>query len=702
MRMKEPYEAYIDDYNTINLYMSKNFFGGQSSSFHLKDSQKRIIPLTIQQRSDLYNGYTHYKLSIDEPLTIGEEYEVYNEYCKTTPVKYSHIVKTERFSREFTNIRDELGPEYTPERSTFRVWSPTSKRILLVYGSEENEQRREMVRKPYGLFETTIEGDCHNMEYSFLVRREGKWHECIDPYAMFSSANAHKSIVLDETRIGLPEKVAIEPLRSNTDAIIYEASVRDMTSQNDIGVEHPKTFVGFCEESETTRLKDTGFSYLKSLGFTHLQLMPVFDFGSVDEDYPWEYYNWGYDPVQYRVPEGSYSTDPDDPAARVRELAQLVATCHENGIHVNLDVVFNHVYERERFALNTLVPCYYFLMNQNGEFSNGSFCGNDIDTQPIMSKRYFMNTCRKLIRLYDIDGFRFDLMGILDINFMNALSEECRRIKPGFMIYGEGWNMPSFLADNMRASQQNQNQMPHVGHFSDRFRDVVKGNNGDLVQKGFASGATGKMAEAQAVLAASCRDFVFNTPQKVVNYVECHDNHTLWDKNRVACHNETRDQREKRQILANAMVLLAQGIPFLHSGQEFGRTKQNKGNSYNLGDNINQIDYDRRDRHLPILHATKELIRIRKEHPSFRMVSSEDISNAVHFETIDNEVLVYKTSLDGDANYVFFNPTGKTFHYTMHQSGEVIFDSSQANERHTIDLTIAPISVVVYHLKNET
>ena len=170
MRMKEPYEAYIDDYNTINLYMSKNFFGGQSSSFHLKDSQKRIIPFTIQQRSDLYNGYTHYKLSIDEPLTIGEEYEVYNEYCKTTPVKYSHIVKTERFSREFTNIRDELGPEYTPERSTFRVWSPTSKRILLVYGPEENEQRKEMVRKPYGLFETTIEGDCHNMGSSFLVR----------------------------------------------------------------------------------------------------------------------------------------------------------------------------------------------------------------------------------------------------------------------------------------------------------------------------------------------------------------------------------------------------------------------------------------------------------------------------------------------------------------------------------------------------
>lgn len=697
--MKEPYEAYIDDYSTINVYMSKNFFEGKSSSFHLKDSQGKIIGLKIQQRSDLYNGYTHYKLSINDSLEVGEEYFVYDEHCKTTPAKYSHIVKTDQFSREFTNIRDDLGVDYTPERSIFRLWAPTTKRILLAYGPQSDRVLVEMNKKPYGLFEVEVEKDLHNVQYSFLVRREGEWKECIDPYSLFSTTNGKQSVVIDLDRVKLPKKIDLEPFQNNTEAIIYEASIRDMTSQPNIGIKHPKTFVGFTEESEITKEKDCGFTYIKSLGITHLQLMPVFDFGSVDEEYPDQYYNWGYDPLQYRVPEGSYSLDPEDPISRVSELAQLIHTCHQNGIRVNLDVVFNHVYEKDRFALETLVPYYYFLMNQNGEFSNGSFCGNDIDTQPIMSKRYFIDTCRKLIKLYDIDGFRFDLMGILDLNFMNQLAEECRRIKPGFMIYGEGWNMPSFLPENLRASQQNQNQMPHVAHFSDRFREVIRGSNGDLVQKGYSNGNLDKITEAQSVLSGSCKDFVFSSPQKVINYVECHDNHTMWDKNRVACHGETRDQREKRQILANAMVLLAQGIPFLHAGQEFGRTKQNHGNTYNSPDNINLIDYERRNRHLPVVNATKELIKIRKEHPSFRLSNSEDISNNVHFETIENQVLIYKVQKDNDQNYVFFNPTGRYFQYTMHQSGEILFDSGNNNYRNTTQLNITPYSVIVYHLQ---
>lgn len=700
MRMKEPYEAYIDDYSTINVYMSKNFFEGKSSSFHLKDSQGRIVPLSIQQRSDLYNGYTHYKLSINEELEVGEEYNVYDEHCKTTPAKYSHIVKTERFSRQFTNIRDDLGVEYTKEKTTFRLWAPTTRRILLCLDDGKEKQRYEMTKRPYGLFEFELAGDHHGKAYSFLVRREGEWKECIDPYSLFSNANGRNSIIIDPERMRLPEKVEMEPLQYNTDAIIYEANVRDMTSQSGIGVEHPKTFAGFIEENETTKAKDVGFSYLKSLGITHVQLMPVFDFGSVDEDYPDRYYNWGYDPVQFRVPEGSYALDPEDPLSRVRELAELVHRCHENGMKVNLDVVFNHVYEKERFALDTLVPNYYFLMNQNGEFSNGSFCGNDIDTQPIMSKRYFINTCRKIISLYDIDGFRFDLMGILDLNFMNELSEECRRIKPGFMIYGEGWNMLSFLPENLHAAQQNQNQMPHVGHFSDRFRETIRGSNGDLVQKGYASGNLDKIAEAQAVMAGSCQDFVFNSPQKVVNFVECHDNHTLWDKNRVACHGEGRELREKRQVLANAMVLLAQGIPFLHAGQEFGRTKHNQGNTYNHPDNVNQMDYERRNRHMPIVEATKTLIQLRRQHPAFRLTTSEQISNNVHFETIDNQVLVYKTSCGSDANIVFFNPTSQHFQYVVHQGGEVLFDNGQCNEKYATNLQIAPYSVVVYHFNN--
>lgn len=698
MRMKEPYEAFIDHYNVINVYMSKNFYDGQSKKFHLEDLDGKIIPLTIQQRSDLYNGYTHYKLSIDEPIEVGTEYNVYNEFCRTTPAKYGHIVKTDQFSKEFTNITERLGVIYSKDKSTFRLWAPTSSRIVLCLNEGDERETVEMVRKGQGIFEVSVERDLDNIPYTFLVRNNGAWKECVDPYSMFSTTNGKQSVVVDESKLQLPKKVKMDPQIHNTDAIIYEANIRDMTSQADIGITHPKKFVGFTEENEITKKKNTGFSYLKDLGITHVQLMPVFDFGSVNEYHQDQYYNWGYDPMQYRVPEGSYSLNSDDPKIRVTELAELVQKCHENGIRVNLDLVFNHVYEKSLFALEILVPNYYFLMNETGEFSNGSGCGNDIDTQPIMSKRYFINTCRKLIQTYDIDGFRFDLMGILDINFMNEVTQMCQDLKPGFMIYGEGWNMPTFLPESKRASQQNQSQMPQVGHFSDRFRDTIKGSNGDLHQRGFSNGNLDKMKEAQMVLAASCQDYVFNSPQKVVNFVECHDNHTLWDKNRIACVGEGRDIREKRQVLANAMVLLAQGISFLHAGQEFGRTKNNEGNTYNQPDTLNRVDYTRRDFHQRIVNETKQLIDIRKKHPSFRLPTSESIANNVTFETIENKVLVYKTKTDGDRNYVFFNPTSQSFQYIMNENGQVIFDNGYANDKNTRNLIISPYSVVIYNL----
>lgn len=698
MRMKDPYEAYIDTYNSINVYMSKNFYDGQSKSFHLEDLEGNMIPLSVQQHSDLYNGYTHYRLSIDQPLTIGTEYYVYSDSCRKTPAKYAHIVKTAEFAREFTNITEQLGTHYNKDKTTFTLWAPTAVRIMLCLYEGEQTKTYELKRENQGIFKVEVQGDLHGVPYTFLVRCNGAWTPCIDPYTMFSTTDGQKSVVIDETTLALPEKVEMEPQQSNTDAIIYEVSIRDMTSHSDIGVSHPKKFVGFIEENEITRLKNTGFSYIKDLGITHLQIMPVNDFGSVDEFHQDLYYNWGYDPMQFRALEGSYSLDPANPVCRIEEFARLVNTCHKNGIRVNLDVVFNHVYDKKRFALETLVPNYYFLMNQNGEFSNGSGCGNDIDTQPIMSKRYFLNTCRKLIHTFDIDGLRFDLMGILDINFMNEVAQTCRSIKPGFMIYGEGWNMPSFLPENQRASQQNQSQMPNIGHFSDRFREVIRGSNSDLHQRGYASGNIQKINEAMQVLAASCQDFVFNSPQKVVNFVECHDNHTLWDKNRVACQGEGRDLREKRQILANAMVLLAQGIAFIHSGQEFGRTKNNIVNSYNQPDAVNSIDYTRRNFHQTITKDTKELIKIRKEHPSFRLKTSEEIANNVSFETIENQVLVYKTNKDNDRNYVFFNPTSNSFQYFMNEKGKVIFDNGNSNDPYNQNLIIAPYSVLIYHL----
>lgn len=696
MRMHESFEAYFDGFDRINVYKSNNLFGGQSSFYHLKDSREHIIPLELSSRSELPNGYVHSVLTPKEPINVGEEYYVYDEHCQKTPAVYSHITKTRQFAEMFNYGGSNLGLTYTPEASIFRLWAPTAFRIILIMHDEEKTIYHEMRRKEHGLFETTVPGDCHGMRYSFMVRVNGQWKHTTDPYSFFSGPNGKYNLVQDRARLDLPDKVPMEPLESNTDAVIYEANIRDMTSQLGIGVTHPRTFEAFTEENEITQARQTGFSYLKTLGITHVQLMPVFDFGSVDECNPEIYYNWGYDPAHHRVLEGSYSTDPDNAALRVQEFAQLVHNLHKAGLRVNLDLVFNHVYNKQEYPLENIVPYYYFLMNANGEFSNGSFCGNDIDTRPTMSRKYWIDTCRKIVEIFDVDGFRFDLMGILDVNLMNEIAAECRRIKPGFMVYGEGWNMPSFVPEDLRASQQNQGKMPWVGHFSDRFREVIRGSSGDLGAKGFASGNLGCLNEVMQVMAASCNDYRFDSPEKVVNYIECHDNHTLWDKNRVALHGTDRALRHKVQILANAAVLLSQGIPFLHSGQEFARTKGNEGNTYNKPDSINHIDYFRRDRNSKVVRDTRTLIDIRKQHKAFRLRTAQEIHDNVRFEVINGQCLLYRTRKDEDSLAVFFNPAGTYVQYTMEADGNVLFDNGDSNQNDSRNLIIAPWSLVIW------
>ena len=611
-----------------------------------------------------------------------------------------NIVKTEKFGKTYIYDGDDLGCTYTPDKTTFKVWSPIAFKMVLNLTLDGVKHIYEMNKNEDGTFSFTIFGNYNQAQYTYGIRVNGKWDECVDPYNPYLGINAKYSVVVNPASITLPKKVELEPLEANTDAIIYEASIRDMTSQTGIGVTKPKKFLGFVEENKTTISRNTGFSYIKSLGITHVQLLPVFKFGSVDEKYQNIFYNWGYDPIHHRALEGSYSSDPNDAVCRVVEFAQMVQECHKANLRVKLDLVFNHVYEKERYPLEVLVPNYYFLMNQTGEFSNGSFCGNDIDTQPYMSKKYFIKTCLNIIKTYDVDGFRFDLMGILDVNFMNELVQACRAVKPGFMIYGEGWNMPSFLPEEIRASQQNQYKMDHVGHFSDRFRDAIRGSNSELQFKGYSNGNTSDVEKVMKVVAGSCKDDFFSSPEKVINFVECHDNHTLWDKNRVACHGGGKALREKRSVMANALVLLSQGVPFIHCGQEFGRTKENQGNTYNRSDTYNRVDYARRDVHIEVVEQVKELIKIRKNHPCFRLRTSDEIKANVSFDVIDHQALVYGARKDKDECVVFFNPTAHTYYYHIEESGKIIYDSEHVNDVYNNHIQIDPYGIVVFQVNH--
>lgn len=701
MRMHDALECYIDNFDKVNVYISKNFYGGLSRIFHLKDSKDNIVPLSIKKKEELSNQYIHYELTADSPIEIGEEYMLFDEHCQSVPAQYSHIVKTEKFDEDFAYDGDDLGITYTPRKTTFRLWAPTAFEINLVLRPDGADGRKEilpMKRKDRGVWEVSVNRDLLHVPYTFTVRVNGTIQETVDPYNPFLGINGTVSVVDDLSLLKLPKKIKLPEMESNNDAIIYEASIRDMSSQTGTGITHPRQFLGFVEENKTTRDRRTGFSYIKEIAPTHVQLMPVFFFGSVDEAYPNIFYNWGYDPMHYRALEGSYSSDPSDARARVEEFAKVVHDLHEAGIKVNLDLVFNHVYNKGRFALEKLVPNYYFLMSENGDFSNGSFCGNDIDTRPKMSRKYFVDTTNQIIDTYDIDGFRFDLMGIIDIDTMNEITAEAKKRKKDFMVYGEGWNMPSFVPENLRASQYNQAKMPEVGHFSDRFREVIRGNNNDLPKRGFSNGNTDDLEDARQVMAASVLDGRFSSPEKAINYVECHDNHTLWDKNRQACKGESSEIREKKQILANAMVLMAQGVPFIHAGQEFGRTKQNLGNTYNRSDSYNRMDYFRRNKHEAIVDATKKLIEIRKNHPALRLSTTDEIRDNVRTENMAGQVLVYRAKKGDDSLICFFNPTDRFFDYNLNQQGKILFDSGKSNPDKTNSVVIAPYSAIVAEL----
>ena len=696
MRMKDNLECYIDGYNCVHVYIDKNFYQGNSQTFQLKDEHGEIVPLTIQEKTD---NITHirYTCTVDAPLEIGRDYVLYSGHCRTAPAKYSHIVKTPEFANAWPAVDlNTLGCHYTPEQTIFRFWSPVVSWAELVLLDEEgNRQAVPMERDEEGCWTVCVEGDLLHKLYRYRMNVNGSIRECHDPYNLFTGVNTSCSQVNDLSLLKMPERFKPKPMAHQTDAIIYECSIRDMTAQKEIGVENPKTFPAFVQENATTRQKRTGLSYIRELGITHVQLMPVLDFGSVDEEYPSLYYNWGYDPASYRALEGSYSTDPFDPERRILEFAQMVQKLHEAGIKVTLDLVFNHVWNRDGYALENMVPDYFFLMDSLGNYSNGSYCGNDIDSRPEMSRRYLIDAAMQLIDVFDVDGFRFDLMGVLDCSLLNTIAEEAKKRKPDFMIYGEGWDMPSFVPHDIRASQNNQAKMPLVGHFSDRFREVIRGSSGQISDAGYPAGNLGLLHDAKQVMCASVLEGRYDAPFKAVNYIECHDNHTLWDKNRKACEGMPRSERIRRQVLANAMVLFAQGIPFIHSGQEFGRTKNNLDNTYNRSDHYNMIDYHRRDTMEPMVDQFKELVKIRREHSSLRLTSSEAIMHNVHVSDLDSKVLVYQTQDENEKMILFFNPTHETFHYDLTKEGEVLYDVNRLNEKQARHIQIGPIGTVV-------
>ncbi len=558
---------------------------------------------------------------------------------------------------------DDLGLRYTPAKSVFKIWAPTANAArILFYESDQGgspTMTKDMKKGTKGQWEATFKKDLKGLFYTFQVRIGDTWlGETLDPYAKACGANGLRAQVL-EMRNTNPEGWENDhrpPLKSYNDIILYELHVRDFSTHSSSGMKHKGKYLAFTEQG--TRSPEglpTGIDHLRDLGITHVHLLPVFDFMSIDETRLDENkFNWGYDPQNYNIPEGSYSSNPSDAATRIREFKQMVKALHDAGIRVVMDVVYNHTGATELSVFNQLVPGYYYRQDANGGFSNASGCGNETASERPMMRKLIVESVKYWASEYHIDGFRFDLMGIHDIETMHQVSAELRKLHPSIYVYGEGWTAgDSPYPAEKRAIKHHVLQLEHVAAFSDDVRDAIKGHVFHPEQKGFVSGLPGLEESLKFGIAASTQHPQIDykkvnysqapwakAPAQAITYASCHDNHTLWDRLQISSPEASEAERIRMNKLAAAIVLTCQGVPFIHAGEEMLRTKFGAENSFNLPDSINQIDWSRKARYPDVYAYYKDLIALRKSHPAFRLPSQQLIQQHLEFLPVAESNLV--------------------------------------------------------------
>ena len=567
---------------------------------------------------------------------------------------------------------DDLGLSYSPERSFFRIYSPAAEAARIkIYADGlggEALDTRDMKRGEAGTWTASFDSDLEGRYYVFQVRIEGEWlAEVADPYARAVGANGQRGMVVDLRRTD-PAGWAEDrrpPLGHFNEIIIYELHVRDASADPNSGIENKGKYLGLTERgSKTTEGLSTGLDHMVELGVTHVHLLPVFDFRSIDETQtPQTRYNWGYDPQHYNAPEGTYATDPYDGAVRIREFKQMVKAFHDAGIRVIMDVVYNHTGDTETSVFNQLAPGYYYRPRDDGSSSDASACGNETASERPMMRKFMIESVKYWAEEYHIDGFRFDLMGIHDLETMNQISAALHRTDPTLFIYGEGWTAgDSPLPEESRAVKKNTFKMEGVAAFSDDFRDAIKGHVFTHDAPGFASGKEGLRESVKFGVVAStehpqvsCDSVNYSDapwaaePSQTITYTSCHDNHTLWDRLEISRPDAGESERIRMHKLALAMVLTAQGVSFLHAGTELLRTKQGVENSFESPDLINRIDWSRKGKYPDVFEYVRGLIALRKNHPAFRMTSARQIRQHLRFLDQGDELLLAYT-ISGNAN----------------------------------------------------
>ena len=653
--MESYIKAKLTSLNKLNVLIFTGINKREHFDFVLYKDNEVLEKLSIV-KSSFINNIHMYELKLSSDYDFGHNYSLFVSEFPMVNIDVSSIIDLKNFDEMFYYDGDDLGAIYSKEETKFNIWAPLASEVTLKIESENDTfSFYKLQRSEKGVYRISLKGDYKNKKYHYLVTNSGVTRETNDPYGKGVSLNSLYSVVIDFDEVKQISKVTpTNKIENYVDSIIYEVNVRDFTEHNASNVLSKGKYLGLVEEGKVTKKgkHPVALDYLKFLGITHIQLQPILDFRGVDDINVSKSYNWGYDPISYFAIEGSYSNNPSDAISRIKELREMVAILHKHNIRVNVDVVYNHTYDYMSSSLEKVVPNYFFRRRESGQLSNASGCGNDIKSERKMVSKMIIDSLKYLLDTFDFDGFRFDLMGLLDVDTINNAFKICKEIKPDIMFYGEGWDMGFELPKTKKAAAYNYALLPVVAFFNDSYRNVMDGSvfKDRLYDKGFVGGNVSSLHDVNYVIHGSCCDYEnkkarFDSANRSINYVECHDNLTLFDKLSASNEGESEETILERIKFANKLLLLSFGVPFIHMGQEIGQSKGGNDNTYNVP-KVNNFDFNLLDERFDMVTAMKMAIELRKETNYTKYFAPKDVKDVFKVDYWHNNVLCLELAKD--------------------------------------------------------
>ncbi len=628
-----------------------------------KDSQLEILEIIVLR--EFLNGewYNRYSVKLTQRVDITKIYTLILDEVSYV-VDHKQYYKTNEFKKLYSYTGNDLGVTLFENQTLFKIWSPVATKVTVkLYVDDKTEiyDWYELEKGEKGVFFYRHPQNLKNKFYNFEIEVFESKNEVVDLFAKSVSSNGTRGFIVDLNDTNPKEFNAhyFDNCDFITDCIIYETHIRDLTMHSSSGVQNKGKFVGLAERNTRNSFgQKTGIDHIVELGATHVHLLPIYDFATIDEnDETNTQYNWGYDPLNYNTPKGSYSLNAKDGITRIKELKTAIMALHEVNLGVVLDVVYNHTYSLENSNFEKTVPGYYYRCDSFGKYTNGSGCGNEVASERYMVRKFIIDSVVYWIKEYKVDGFRFDLMGLIDTKTMNYIRSALDNINPNIIMYGEGWSGgESALSTERQSLKENAYKTNvRVGYFSDDIRDGIKGNVFEHELSGFVNGDINSLEDVKFGIVGGIehkginidkvnksKDFWAVEPTQVVSYVSAHDNLTLYDKLKTTCKSETEDEIIKMNKLSAFILSISQGAMFLQSGEEFARSKNFDDNSYKSSDEVNSIKWDEKHKNRDLFNYYKGLIALRKSDEVFRLVNSKDVRKRISFGECAPQFLVVK------------------------------------------------------------